>query len=83
MTTSNGAPTRAGVIKIAAATIAMGSAVWLLLPMLGLGSGTSRDGWTQHLVGLCVSVAGGGGLYLAMTFALRCHELRWLASRGE
>lgn len=76
-------PTRIGLFKTCTSSAVMALTLWLLLPMLGLGVGISRDGWTQHLVALCVSVAAGGVVYLASAFVLRSHELRWLASRGE
>lgn len=81
------APTRVGLLKTFVSSGVMALALWLLLPMLGLGVspglGGAREGWTQHLIALCVSVAAGGGVYLASAFVLRSHELRWLASRGE
>jgi hypothetical protein len=64
------------VAKIAFATIIMGLGVWLIHPMLG-----PRTSWTQHAVGLCVSIGVGALLFGAACFLMRIHEARWLMHR--
>jgi putative peptidoglycan lipid II flippase len=68
--------TTRGVAKIAFATIIMGLGVWLIHPMLG-----PRTSWTQHAVGLCVSIGVGALLFGAACFLMRIHEARWLMHR--
>jgi len=70
--------TLGAVMRIAAATVVMGGAVWATLLVLG-----PAQHWSGHALRLVAACAVGLASYPLMSLVLRVRELHWLFHRSE